>query len=134
MARDVRSQRWLFGVIAKGNGPKSYVVQLNDERVWKCHVDHPRRSEVSVEKTPPPDITVTPQARTLEFQPQAPRAPQVTEEVSAAASLTEAQVQEEYVRREEDGQKEKVCKETVTTELRRSTRTSQKPQQLIEQI
>ena len=43
-------------------------------------------------------------------------------------------MQEENVWREEDGQKEKVCKETVTTELRRSTQTSQKPQRLIEQI
>ena len=135
MARDIRSQQWLFGVIAERNlnGPKSYIVQLDDGRVWKRHVDHLRRSEVGVEETPLPDIVVTPQAHTPECQPQAPRAPQVTEEVSAAASLTETQLQEENVRREGDGQTEKVCKETVTTELRPSTRTSQKPQQLIEQ-
>ena len=102
--------------MAERNGPKSYVVHLDDGRVWKRHVDHLRRSEVDVKKTPPPDIAVVPQARTPECQPQAPRAPQVTEEVSAAASLTETQVQEENVRREADGQKEEVCKETVTTE------------------
>ena len=28
MERDIRSQRWLFGVIAERNGPKSYVVQF----------------------------------------------------------------------------------------------------------
>ena len=121
MARNIRSQRWLFSVIAERNSPKSYVAQLDDGRVWKRHVDHPRRSEVDVEKTPPPDIAVTPQARTPECQPQALH---VREEVLAAASFTETQVQEEHVRREEDGQKEKVCKETVTTELRRSTRTT----------
>ena len=73
-------------------------------------------------------------ARTPDCQPQAPRASQVSEEVSEAASVTKAQAQEENVRREEDGHKEKVCKETVTSELQRSTRTSQKPQQVIEQI
>ena len=94
MAQDIRSQRWLFGVTAERNGPKSYVMQLDVGRVWKRHVDHLRRSEVGVEKTPPPDIAVMPQARMPECQPQAPRAPQVTEEVSVAASLTETQVQE----------------------------------------
>ena len=108
MARDIHSQQWL---------------QLDDGRIWKCHVDHLRRSEVGVEKTPPPDIAVTPQTRTPQCLPQALRAPQVTEEVSAAASLTKTQVQEQNVRREQDGQKEKVCKETVTTDLRRSTQT-----------
>ena len=113
---------------------RSLHAPLNDGRVWKRHVDHLRRSEVGVEKTLPPDIAVMLQAPTPVCQPQAPRAPRVMEEVSAAASLTETQVQEENVRREEDGQKEKMCKETVTTELRRSTRTSQKPQRLIKQI
>ena len=109
-------------------------VQVDDGRVWKCHVDHLRRPEVGVEKTPLPDIAVTPQARTPDCQLQAPRASQASEEVSEAASVTEAQAQKENVRREEDGQKEKVCKETVNTELQRLTRTSQKPQQVIEQI
>ena len=109
-------------------------MQVDDGRVWKCHVDNPRRPEVGVEKTPLPDIAVTLQARTPDCQQQAPRASQVSEEVSEAASVTEAQAQEENVRREADGHKEKVCKETVTTELQRSTRTSQKPQQVIEQI
>ena len=136
MARDIRSQRWLFGVTvrAERNGLKSYVVQLDGGRVWKRHVDHLRRSKVGIEKTPPPDIAVTPPVRTPECQPQAPRAPQVTDEVPVAASLAETEVREENVQSEEDGQKEDVCKETVTTELRRSTRTSQKPQRLIEQI
>ena len=56
MARDIPSQRWLFGVIAERNGPKSYVVQLDDGRIWKRHVDYQKRSEVGVEETPPPDI------------------------------------------------------------------------------
>ena len=102
MVLDIRSKRWLFGVISERNGPKSYVVQLDDGRVWKRHVDHLRRSEVGIEETLPPDIAVMPQVRMPECQPQAPRAPQVTEEVLAAASLTETQVQEENVQRERE--------------------------------
>ena len=42
--RDVRNGLWLSGTIAERHGPKSYVVSLDDGRVWKRHVDHIQRS------------------------------------------------------------------------------------------
>ena len=40
MVCDVRNGLWLSGTIAERHGPKSYVVSLDDGRVWKRHVDH----------------------------------------------------------------------------------------------
>ena len=38
-----REHTWWPGSVAERSGPKSYVVVLNDGRVWKRHLDHIRR-------------------------------------------------------------------------------------------
>ena len=47
LVKDLRKeQTWWPGFIAERSGPKSYVVVLNDGRVWKRHIDHIRRGSV----------------------------------------------------------------------------------------
>lgn len=44
LVKDLRKEHtWWSGSIAERSGPKSYVVVLNDGRVWKRHLDHLRR-------------------------------------------------------------------------------------------
>ena len=45
--RDVHTQQWFTGTVAERPGPKSYVVSLDDGRIWKRHVDHLQRSGVA---------------------------------------------------------------------------------------
>ena len=49
------------------NRPRSYVVVLNDGRVWKCHVDHVRRDSM--------DRAVTDPSREMESQDKPPDIP-----------------------------------------------------------
>ena len=44
LVKDLRREHmWWRGSVAERSGPKSYVVVLNDGRVWKRHLDHIRR-------------------------------------------------------------------------------------------
>jgi len=36
-------KKWLQGHIIKAVGPLSYVIKLNDGRIFRCHVDHLRK-------------------------------------------------------------------------------------------
>ena len=47
LVRDLRKEdTWWPGSAAERSGPRSYVVVLNDGRVWKRHVDHVRRDSM----------------------------------------------------------------------------------------
>ena len=47
LVKDLRKEdTWWQGSIAERSGPKSYVVVLDDGRVWKRHVDHVRRDSM----------------------------------------------------------------------------------------
>lgn len=47
LVKDVRvDETWWPGTIAERTGPKSYIVILNDGRVWKRHVDLIRRMDI----------------------------------------------------------------------------------------
>ena len=41
-----KEDTWWPGSMAERSGPRSYVVVLNDKRVWKRHVDHVRRDSM----------------------------------------------------------------------------------------
>ena len=44
LVKDLRKDyTWWLGSVAERSSPKSYVVVLNDGRVWKRHLDHIRR-------------------------------------------------------------------------------------------
>ncbi len=40
--RDVLAKKWLSGTVEKRLGPVTYIVRLQDNRLWKRHVDHIR--------------------------------------------------------------------------------------------
>jgi transposase InsO family protein len=60
----LNKNKWLLGTITQRNGPHSYVVLLQDGRLWRRHADHLRSAHVSVPEvrtdpvvTPPMSVT-----------------------------------------------------------------------------
>ena len=52
--RDLKKEdTWWPGSVPERSGPRSYVVALNDGRVWKRHVDHVRRDSMDREVSDP---------------------------------------------------------------------------------
>ena len=52
LVKDLRKvDTWWPGSVAERSGPKSYVVVLDDGRVWKRHVDHVRRDSLNRTET-----------------------------------------------------------------------------------
>ena len=68
LVKDLRKEdTWWPGLVAEQNGPRSYVVVLNDGRVWKRHIDHVRRDSI--------DRAVTDPSRAMESQDKPPDIP-----------------------------------------------------------
>ena len=68
LVKDLRKEdTWWPGSVAERSGPRSYVVVLNDERVWKRHVDHVRRDSM--------DRAVSDPSREMESQDKPPDSP-----------------------------------------------------------
>ena len=68
LVKDLRKEdTWLPGSVAERSGPTSYVVVLNDGRVWKRHVDHVRMDSM--------DRAVTYPSREMESQDKPPDIP-----------------------------------------------------------
>ena len=68
LVKDLRKEdTWWPGLVAERSGPRSYVVVLNDGRVWKRHVDHLRRDSM--------DRAATDPSREMEFQDKPPDIP-----------------------------------------------------------
>ena len=68
LVKDLRKEdTWWPGSVAEGSGPRSYVVVLNDGRMWKRHVDHVRRDSM--------DRAVTKPSREMESQDKTPDIP-----------------------------------------------------------
>ena len=127
--RDVRAQQWLFGTIAERSGPKSYVIQLDDGRIWKRHLDHLRRSEIP-EKAPTPSVT-PPVLPALSPTSSAKPSESRKRAEPVTATSTDPADNDNAV----ESEKEPIEESTeVVVEPRRSARQSVKPQRLIEQI
>ena len=70
---------WLCGKVIETTGPLSYRVQLEDERIWRCHQDHLRqRVNNSSESTQIPN-TLIGAASPPEAEIDSPATPTVTE-------------------------------------------------------
>ena len=68
LVNDLRKEdTWWPGSVAERSGPRSYVVVLNDGRVWKRHVDHVRRDSM--------DRAVSDPSREMESQDKPPDIP-----------------------------------------------------------
>ena len=56
LIRDLRKENtWWPSSVAERSGPKSYIVVLNDGRVWKRHLDHLRRDSMDSAVSQPED-------------------------------------------------------------------------------
>ena len=65
LLKDLRKEdTWWPGSVAERSGPRTYVVVLDDKRVWKRHVDHVRRDSM--------DRAVTVPSREMEAQDKPP--------------------------------------------------------------
>ena len=65
LLKDLRKEdTWWPGSLAERSGPRTYVVVLDDKRVWKPHVDHVRRDSM--------DRAVTVPSREMEAQDKPP--------------------------------------------------------------
>ena len=72
LVKDLRRENtWWPGSVAERSGPKSYVVVLDDGRVWKRHLDHIRRDSMD-SAVPQPNVTMEPQDSALDHRSHVP--------------------------------------------------------------
>ena len=142
--KDLRKEdTWWPGSVAERSGPRSYVVVLNDGRVWKRHVDHVRRDSM--------DRAVTDPSREMESQDKPPDIPLAVPlsvcvpSPSQAPSVIPADVRGEIESGQRQAQEEvpavdKVppvvtqSSEAACPPLGRSSRVRKAPERLIETI
>ena len=110
--------KWLPGKIVNVTGPLSYVIELDNGRLVRRHVDHIRKKldieipDVSVIPPECPDIPPNFVPRDIPTVPDTPVTPDIPEEVTEETTSS-GDIQPPYVPRDE--------------ELRRSTRERCKP-------
>ena len=143
-AKNLRKEdTWWPGSVAERSGPRSYVVVLNDGRVWKRHVDHVRRDSN--------DRAVTDPTREMESQDQPPDIPLAVPlsvcvpSPSQAPSVSPANARGEMESGQRQAQEKALAVDKappVVTQssgaacspLRRSCRVRKAPDRLIEKI
>ena len=144
LVKDLRKEdTWWPGSVAERSGPRSYVVVLNDGRVWKRHVDHVRRDSM--------DRAVTDPSREMESQDKSLDIPLAVPlsvcvpSPSPTPSVSPANVRGEIESGQRQAQEEvpavdKVppvvtqSSEAACPPLRRSSRVRKAPERLIETI
>ena len=131
-----KEQTWWLGSIAERSGPKSYVVVLNDGRVWKRHLDHIRRGSMDSAvfkenaETRAQDVAPNPVPKAI-LPPGLPFSHQTPEGVPAQQPMeSRDQVQSENENNSHLPAEKPVLEETPSpdvcpTHLRRSSRVRQ---------
>lgn len=111
--------KWLPGRIVNVTGPLSYVIELDNGRFTRRHVDHIRKKldiEIPEVSVVPPECPETPPnvvLREIPSVPDTPITPDIPEEEITEETTSSGDIQPPYVPRDE--------------ELRRSTRDRYKP-------
>ena len=118
LTRDhLSKQKWRSGTVLKHSSPHSYQVQLDDGRIWRCHVDDVLQNNPTTKPAEP--HTSSP------------------DEVLQSSSVVEVSHSPTTVTPEFNvpGQEDSTRMESpLTPELRRSTRVIKPPERLIEQM
>lgn len=144
--KDLRKEdTWWQGSIAERSGPKSYIIVLNDGRVWKRHVDHMRRDGMGRSASEPggereyQDHSLEvpwaiPVRSDISGQPQVQ--PDAQEGVSAETDSAQDQKQDvtPAVTAEAPATAPPQSVEAAPTPFRRSSRGRRAPDRLIESI
>ena len=131
LVNDVRKDNtWWPGTVAERSAPKSYIIVLNDGRVWRRHLDHLRRAQVD---EPAPQV----QERSIPVVEQGNIVvPQLRKEFSAETSARGSVVSETAPK---DTTEDRVPPVPVNSTpvtpvvVRRSARISRPPQRLIQE-
>ena len=128
--RDIRAEAWQTGTNVERQGPKCCVVCSADGRLLKRHVDHLRRTEARPqhEEVPISPSQSSTDRKTCQSSVQSPEEREAvhveeTHEVEPSAALSQSNLQPSEVGAP--------AEEPV---LRRSSRTTQKPPRLIEEM
>ena len=127
---DNRAEAWQTGTIVERRGPKSYVVCLADGRLWRRHVDHLRCTEARPQQEEvhtSPSQSSTDQ-RTCQSSVQSP------EESEAVHAEETREVEPSAAHSQSTLQSSEVGAPAEEPVLRRSSRTTQKPPRLIEEM
>ena len=122
LARDhVSKQKWQSGTVLKHNAPHSYQVQLDDGRIWRCHVDDVLPNNPSIKPAEP-------------ATPSLNEAIQPSSAVGASHPLPTDTPESSVPVQDDSSWKESPPVAPVTPTLQRSSRISKPPQRLIEQM
>ena len=143
LVKDLRRENtWWPGSVAERSGPKSYVVVLDDGRVWKRHLDHIRRDSMD-SAVPQPNITREPQDSALDHRSHVPLGtdvplpPQVDIPVMDPAQFSTqvpSEKEESVPVAEKSPTVDTRSSEVGQTPLRRSSRVRKAPDRLIETV
>ena len=128
--RDIRAEAWQTGTIVERRRPKSYVVCLADGRLWRRHVDHLRRTEAR----PQQEEVHTSQSQSSTDQRTCQSSVQSPEEREAVRAEETREVEPSAAHSQSDLQSSEVGAPAEEPVLRRSSRTTQKPPRLIEEM
>ena len=144
--QDLRKEKtWWPGSIAKRSGPKSYVVVLNDGRVWKRHLDHVRRdtmdsavskgNEVEESRNTVPDpVQQSSFGASVPLPPQLPSNTPVMQSVESGAPVHLEEKSNSQSGTEKSTSPETASPETEQAPLRRSIRVRKAADRLIETV
>ena len=128
--RDIRAEAWQTGTIVEHRGPKSYVVCLADGRLWRHHVEHLRHTEAR----PPEEEVHTSPSQSSTDQRTCQSSLQSPEEREAVHAEETREVEPSAAHPQLDLQSSEVGAPAEEPVLRRSSRTTQKPPRLIEEM
>ena len=126
------------------SGPKSYVVVLDDGRVWKRHLDHIRRDSMD-SAVPQPNVTMEPQDSALDHRSHVPLGtdvplpPQVPSDIpvmdpAQLGTQVPSEREESVPVAEKSPTVDTRSSEVGQTPLRRSSRVRKAPDRLIETV
>lgn len=138
LVKDVReNETWWPGTIVERSGPKSYVVMLNDGRVWKRHVDLLRKMDIQGFTDQLRDTRETKSVDHSETVTHTIPQPDVSQEVPNEPQHTEDVTNETiHIRSDPPMQPQSPApdRSIVTTTPRRSGRQRKAPDRLIESV
>ena len=128
--RDIRAEARQTGTMMERRGPKSYVVCLADGRLWRRHVNHLRHTEAR----PQQEEVHTSQSQSSTDQRTCQSSVQSPEEREAVHVEETRDVEPSAAHSQSNLQSSEVGAPTEEPVLRRSSRTTQKPPRLIEEM
>ncbi|XP_070614630.1 FK506-binding protein 15 isoform X1 [Erythrolamprus reginae] len=128
---------WMKGIIVKQNAPKTYIVKLEDGRLWKRHIDHIRkRTENQLQQPadsdspPSTDFYTLPELRNTQRDLSGQGEPSSDAEPSSSSEAFVGPARPSPPHRENSGEPSSTVSGEGENGLRRSARESRRPHRL----